>query len=62
MINLKMSKQDSELLVNALTKYTSDYRPLKYGGNYNAYQSGISDDEWIRLTELLNTLNDNNKK
>jgi len=57
MINLRMSKEDRELLVNTLIKYTSDYRPIKYGGNYNSLSSITTDDEWLRLTELINVLN-----
>ncbi len=55
MINLKMYKEDNELLVKVLMRIITDYRPIKFGGNFmnNPF---INTNEWLRLTDLLNKL------
>jgi hypothetical protein len=55
MTTLKMTSEDTQLLVNVLVKFTSDYRPMRYGGDFRNY-SPITDDEWVRLTNLIQKL------
>jgi hypothetical protein len=55
MVTLKMSDEDGKLLVNALQRFTSDYRPLRYGGQHKP-NTPINEEEWLKLTELVNKL------
>ena len=55
MVTLKMSDEDCKLLVNVLVKFTSDYRPLRFGGSAILYPP-ITDDEWLNLTNLIQKL------
>ena len=55
MTTLKMSDEDGKLLVNVLQKFTNDYRPLRYGGQLD-YNPPINEEEWLRLTNLIQKL------
>jgi len=55
MTTLKMSDEDGKLLVNSLIRFINDYRPFRYGGQLN-YNPVITDEEWLRLKELVNKL------
>jgi len=55
MVTLKMTSEDANLLANVLVKFTNDYRPIKYGGDFKNNQP-INDEEWVKLTELVNKL------
>ena len=55
MVTLKMSDEDGKLLVNVLVKFTNDYIPLRYGGQLD-YNPPITEEEWLKLNELVNKL------
>jgi hypothetical protein len=55
MVTLKMSDEDGKLLVNVLNKFTNDYRPFTYGGKLD-YNPPITEEEWMRLNQLVNKL------
>lgn len=60
MVNLKMSDEDSKLLLKPLMEYTSKHRPMRYGGELD-YNPPITEEEWVRLTELIDVLYHNKK-
>ena len=56
MINITMSKEDSKLLRSILMSYCADNRPVgKYGGKFTN-KPPVTEDEWLRLTELIDAL------
>ena len=55
MVTLKMSDEDGKLLLNSLIRFTNDYRPLIYGGQYKP-NSPINEEEWLKLNELVQKL------
>lgn len=55
MTNLRMSEEDKQLLVNVLTDYTNEHRPISFGGSFTDNPK-LTDDEWLRLTKLINLL------
>ena len=55
MINLQMNDKDGKLLVDVLVKFTNDYRPLRYGGQLD-YNPPITEEEWLRLNNLVQKL------
>ena len=50
-----MNDKDGKLLVDVLVKFTNDYRPLIYGGQHKP-NPPINEEEWLKLTELVNKL------
>jgi len=62
MINITMSKEDSMLLRKTLMKYCGDNRPVgKYGGPVlKTYP--MTEQEWERLTKLVDVLTHNKKQ
>jgi hypothetical protein len=55
MVTLKMSDEDSKLLVNSLIRFINDYRPFRYGGQHKP-NLPINEEEWLRLKDLVNKL------
>jgi len=60
MITLKMSTEDSKLLTSVIMDYTTQHRPIRYGGDFTNNPK-LTDEEWLRLTDLLNVLHNNKK-
>jgi hypothetical protein len=60
MITLKMSDEDSKLLLKPLMDYVGKYRPLRYGGQLD-YNPPINEEEWLKLTQLIDRLYHNKK-
>ena len=61
MVNLKMNEEDCKLLVKVLMKFTGDHRPIKYGGQFTNHPP-VNEEEWVRLTELIDVLYHNKNK
>jgi hypothetical protein len=55
MVTLKMSDEDSKLLLKPLMDYVSKNRPVSYGGSFQN-NPPINEEEWLRLTELVDRL------
>ena len=60
MVTLKMSDEDSKLLLKPLMDYVGKHRPMRWGGSFNNNPS-ITEEEWVRLTELIDRLYHNKK-
>jgi hypothetical protein len=60
MVVLKMSDEDSKLLLKPLMDYVGKNRPVSYGGDFTENPS-VTEQEWIRLTELIDRLYHNKK-
>ena len=60
MVTLKMSDTDSKLLLKPLMDYVSKHRPISYGGDFTE-NPAVTEEEWIRLTELIDLLYHNKK-
>lgn len=62
MINITMSKDDSKLLRRVLMSYCGDNRPVgKYGGTFTN-KPPVTEEEWERLTKLIDALTQNKNK
>jgi hypothetical protein len=60
MVTLKMSDEDSKLLLKPLMDYVGKHRPFRYGGQLD-YNPPINEEEWLKLTELIDRLYHNKK-
>jgi hypothetical protein len=61
MITLKMSNEDSKLLLDTIVDYTLHNTPMKYGGQFQN-NPPINEEEWLRLRDLINILDNQNTK
>ena len=61
MITLKMSNEDGKLLLKPLMDYVGKNRPVSYGGSFKDKPS-INEEEWLKLTELIDRLYHNEKQ
>jgi hypothetical protein len=55
MITLKMTDEDGKLLLKPLMDYVGKNRPVSYGGSF-IEKPLITEEEWLRLTELIDRL------
>ena len=60
MVTLKMSDEDSKLLLKPLMDYVGKNRPISYGGDFKDTPP-ITEEEWVRLTEFIDRLYHNKK-
>lgn len=55
-----MSEEDKQLLVKVLMNFTGEHRPVTYGGEFTNHPI-VTEEEWVRLTELIDVLYHNKK-
>ena len=60
MVTLKMSNEDSKLLLKPLMDYVGKNKPMRYGGQFTN-NPPITEEEWLKLTELIDRLYHNKK-
>jgi hypothetical protein len=61
MVTLKMSNEDSKLLLDTIVDYTLHHTPMKYGGNFKENPK-LNEEQWLRLRDLINILDNQNTK
>jgi hypothetical protein len=61
MVTLKMTSEDSKLLLDTMVDYTSQHTPIRYGGNFRENPK-LNEEQWLRLRDLIIILDNQNTK